>query len=151
MGVIGKLEVDVEIKSQGDLFHELFGQKPHHVANITPDKIHTCDVHEGHFGKPGSIICWDYTIDGKKCVAKEIVEEIDEEKQYVKFKVIEGHLLEEFKGFSVSIHVIPSGETTIVKWTIEFERFAVDGPYPTKIMDFCIGITKDIEAHHLNE
>lgn len=69
----------------------------------------------------------------------------------MKFKVIEGHLLEEFKGFSVSIHVIPSGETTIVKWTIEFERFSVDGPYPTKIMDFCIGITKDIEAHHLNE
>jgi len=62
MGIIGKLEVEVDIKSSGDLFHELFESKPHHVSNFTPDKIHNCDVHEGEFGTPGSVICWDYTI-----------------------------------------------------------------------------------------
>lgn len=62
MGVTGKLEVEVDIKCHGDIFHELFGQKPHNVPGITPDKIHTCDVHEGEFGKPGSIISWDYTL-----------------------------------------------------------------------------------------
>ncbi len=62
MGVIGKLEVEVDIKSHGDLFHELFGQKPHDLPNITPDKVHTCNSHEGEFGKPGSVISWDYTL-----------------------------------------------------------------------------------------
>nr|AAC14179.1 major latex protein homolog [Mesembryanthemum crystallinum] len=149
MGITGKLEVEVDIKSCGDMFHELFGKKPHHVSNITPSKIHGCDVHEGEFGKPGSIINWDYTLDGKKCVAKEIIEELDEKKRYVKFKIIEGDLLNEFKSLTVTIHVISKGATTGVKWIAEFEKIADDGPYPTKLLDFCTAITKDIEAHHL--
>ncbi|CAO2823213.1 unnamed protein product [Amaranthus hypochondriacus] len=151
MGVIGKLEVEVDIKSHGDLFHELFGQKPHDLPNITPDKVHTCNSHEGEFGKPGSVISWDYTLDGKKCVAKEIVEAIDEENKMVRFKIIEGDLLQEFKSLTVSLHVIPKPEFTAVKWCAEFEKISDDGPYPTKLMDFCIAITRDVEAHHLND
>ncbi|KAL2929996.1 MLP-like protein 31 [Bienertia sinuspersici] len=151
MGVKGKLDVEVDIKSHGDLFHELFGKKPHHVPNITPDKIHTCDVHEGDFGKPGSIISWNYTLDGKKCVAKELVEAIDEENKSVRFKIIEGDLLKEFKSLTISVHVVPRGELTAVLWSAEFEKIADDGPYPTKIMDFCIHVTRDVESHHLKD
>uniref|UniRef100_A0A803MK90 Bet v I/Major latex protein domain-containing protein n=1 Tax=Chenopodium quinoa TaxID=63459 RepID=A0A803MK90_CHEQI len=88
---------------------------------------------------------------GKKCVAKEVVEAVDEEKKSVRFKVIEGDLLKEFKSISFSIHVVPKGETTAVMWVAEFEKIADDGPYPTKIMDFCIHITRDIEKHHLKD
>ncbi|XP_021751180.1 MLP-like protein 43 [Chenopodium quinoa] len=151
MGVTGKLEVEVDIKCHGDVFHELFGKKPHHVSKIVPDKIHGCEVHEGEFGKPGSIILWNYTVDGKKCVAKEVVEAIDEEKKSVRFKVIEGDLLKEFKSITFSIHVVPKGQTTAVMWAAEFEKIADDGPYPTKIMDFCIHLTRDIEKHHLKD
>ncbi|MGV7468058.1 hypothetical protein PJI21_29180, partial [Mycobacterium kansasii] len=70
----GKFEVEVDIKSCGDLFHELFKSKPHEISNISPDKVHGCEVHEGDFGHPGSIIKWDYTLEGKKHVAKEIIE-----------------------------------------------------------------------------
>jgi len=87
--------------------------------------------------------------DGKKCVAKELVEVIDEQNKYVRFKIIEGDLLKEFKSLTVSLQVVPKGEITAVKWTTEFEKIHDDGPYPTKILDFAIAITRDIEAHHL--
>ncbi|XP_021747083.1 MLP-like protein 31 [Chenopodium quinoa] len=150
MGIRGKLEVEVEIKFDGDVFRQLSGQDPELVPNITPDKIHTCDLHEGELGKLDSVISWYYTVGNKKCVAKEIVEVIDEENKFVGFKIIEGDLLEEFKSLTISIHVIPRGEITVVKWSAEFEKIADDGPYPTQIIDFCIGITKDIERHHIN-
>ncbi|KAJ8427287.1 hypothetical protein Cgig2_004338 [Carnegiea gigantea] len=167
MGIKGKLEVEVDIKISGDLFHELFGSRPHHVPNITPDKIHNCEVHEGEFGKPGSVLYWNYTLgqlllwweenellltdadDGKKCVAKVIVEAIDKENKCIRFKVIEGDLLNEFKSLTVNMQAIPMGEVTGVKWIAEFEKIHDDGPYPAKLMDFAVAITRDIEAHHL--
>jgi len=87
--------------------------------------------------------------DGKKCVAKEIVEAIDKENKSIRFKIIEGDLLNEFKSFALTVQVIPRGERTGVKWTAEFEKIHDDGPYPTKLIEFCIAVTRDIESHHL--
>ncbi|XP_074302943.1 MLP-like protein 31 [Silene latifolia] len=89
--------------------------------------------------------------DGKKCVAKELIEVIDEENQLVRFKIIDGDLLKEFKSFTLTVHVLPRGELTGVKWISEFEKIDESVPYPTKLIDFCIAVTKDIETHHLNE
>ncbi|KAL2901728.1 Kirola, partial [Bienertia sinuspersici] len=88
--------------------------------------------------------------DGVKHSSKVIVEAIDEEK-LVRFKNIEGSLLEEYKSFISTMQVINKGEITTVKWTLEFEKLDDYGPYPTKVMDFVIGMTRDVEAHHLNE
>ncbi|XP_074316692.1 MLP-like protein 31 [Silene latifolia] len=149
MGVTGKLEVEIDIKHSGDVFHELFGTKPHHLTSIIPHKIHTCDVHEGEFGKPGSIVHWNYIHDGKKCVAKELIEEVDEEKKLVKYKLIEGDLLQEFKSMTFTLHVVQKGEIDAILWQIDFEKFEDLGPYPTGIMDFIIAMTRDVEAHHV--
>lgn len=150
MGIIGKLETEVDIKSSGDLYHELFGSKPHHVSNITPDKVQACKLHEGEYGNHGSVVAWHYThLDGKQCVAKCIVGR-DEDKKLTSFKVIEGNLLEDFKNFTAYVQVIPQGEITAVKWIAEFEKINDDGPYPTDLMDLWIALTRDIESHHLN-
>ncbi|XP_074311590.1 MLP-like protein 43 [Silene latifolia] len=149
MGVTGKLEVEIDIKHSGDVFHELFGTKPHHISNIIPHRIHGCEVHEGEFGKPGSIIQWEYTHDGKKYVAKNIVEELDEEKKLVKFKLIEGDLLKDFRSITYTLHVVPKGEIDAIKWEIDFEKNDDFGPYPTDVMDFIIAMTRDVEAHHI--
>ncbi|KAH9612964.1 hypothetical protein KSS87_007648 [Heliosperma pusillum] len=150
MGVTGKLEVEVDIKSSGDVFHELLKLNPNHMSNIVPDQIHACDLHEGEFGKIGSIIEWKYTLDGKKCFTKEVIEAIDEEKKVIKFRVIEGDLFTEYKTMLISVHVIPKGDIDAILWEIKFERFDDYGPYPTNLTDLFISVTRDIEAHHLN-
>ncbi|THG18976.1 hypothetical protein TEA_005119 [Camellia sinensis var. sinensis] len=61
MGLTGKLVRQVEIKSDGDVFHELFRDKPHHISTMSPGNIHGVDLHEGDWGHVGSVISWNYT------------------------------------------------------------------------------------------
>lgn len=67
MGLLGKLICQTSIKSDGDVFHELFSSKPHHIHTMASD-IQGCDLHEGEFGKVGSIIVWKFTVGKRKDV-----------------------------------------------------------------------------------
>ncbi|CAO2838151.1 unnamed protein product [Amaranthus hypochondriacus] len=109
--VKGKFEVEVDIQCHGDIFHEIFSSRPHHISDMSPSNIHGCEVHDGEFGKPGSIIYWNYTL----------------------------------------VQAIPKQDFTAVKWIAEFEKIHDEGHYPTKVIDFWIAITRDIEAHHLKD
>ena len=62
MGLTGKLICQTCIKTDGDVFHELFGAKPHHVHTMAPKHIQGCDLHEGEYGNVGSIVIWRYTL-----------------------------------------------------------------------------------------
>ncbi|XP_057975400.1 MLP-like protein 34 [Malania oleifera] len=146
-GKVEKLEIEVEIKASADHFHDIFSSRPHHISNVCPEKVQSCEIHEGEWGKESSVIYWNYVLDGKACVAKQIVEAIDKEKNSVTFKVIEGQLLEEYKSLKATIQATPKGETTLVKWTLEFEKLKEDDPEPKKLLDFVVLLTKDIEDH----
>ena len=61
MALVGKLEADVEIQAPAHLFHDVFSCRPHHVNIMSPDKIQGCDLHDGDWGKKGTVICWSYT------------------------------------------------------------------------------------------
>ena len=60
MSLVGKMEADIEIKASADKFHDVFGNKPHHVPNASPQKLQSGDLHEGEFGKQGSVVNWNY-------------------------------------------------------------------------------------------
>ena len=149
MGLSGKLVSSICIKSDGDVFHELFREKPHHISGICPEKIQNCDLHEGEWGKVGSVIFWNYFHDGKERVAKEIIEAIDEENKSVTFKVIEGDLMEQYKSLKLIVHVDTKGEDNLVTWTLDYEKLNEEVAEPHTLMDFCLHVTKDIETHHL--
>ncbi|THG15315.1 hypothetical protein TEA_008783 [Camellia sinensis var. sinensis] len=179
MGLTGKLVRQVEIKSDGDVFHELFRAKPHHISTMSPGNIHGVDLHEGDWGHVGSVISWNYTHDstdsegqsshrwGMKLrhkphhistmspgdmvliCMKEVVEAIDEENKSVTFKVIDGDLTELYKAFKGTVHVDTKGENNLVTWTLEYEKKSENAEDPNTLMDFVINVTKDIETHHL--
>lgn len=58
--LVGKLEVDVDIKASAGKFHHMFAGRPHHVSKASPGNIRSCDLHEGEWGKVGSIVFWNY-------------------------------------------------------------------------------------------
>ena len=62
VGLRGKLICQTCIQTDGDVFHEIFGAKPHNVHTMTPKHIQGCDLHEGEFGKVGAIVNWKYTL-----------------------------------------------------------------------------------------
>ncbi|XP_010694238.2 MLP-like protein 31 [Beta vulgaris subsp. vulgaris] len=151
MGVLGKMQVDIDIKTSGDKFFRLIASKPYYTSNITPQRIQCCELLEGKFGQPGSILLWIYTIaDGKMRYAKTVVD-IDEENKLVSLKVLEGSLLEEYKSYTLIIQALTKGTMTTAKWVAEFERFDDYGPYPKDHMDFYIGVTRDIDAYYLKD
>ncbi|XP_052520222.1 uncharacterized protein LOC128071376 [Budorcas taxicolor] len=143
---LSKMIKQIEIKSDGDVFHELIRHKPHNISSISPDKIQGCDLHEGEWGTVGFVIVWKYT---HECVAKDIIEAIDEEKKSVTLNVIEGDLKELYKTFLSTVHVDKHGVNNLVTWTFEYEKLNEDVPDPDTLMDFSVNLTKDIETHHL--
>ncbi|CAI9096014.1 OLC1v1032074C2 [Oldenlandia corymbosa var. corymbosa] len=144
-----KLVSSIEIKSDGDVFHEIFRDRPHHISNMSPTYIQGVDLHDGDWGKVGSVIFWNYTHEGKPKVAKEIIEAIDEAKKSVTFRVIEGDLMELYKTFVITVHVDTVGQNNLVTWTFEYEKQKESVPEPNSLMEFCLSVTKDIETHHL--
>ncbi|KAL7132307.1 hypothetical protein ABFS83_12G064500 [Erythranthe nasuta] len=149
MGLIEKLVSETNIKSDGDVFHEIFRDRPHHISDMSPDIVQNVDLHLGEWGTVGSVIFWNYTHEGKEKVAKQIIEGIDEEKKSVTFKVIEGDLMEFYKTFKATVHVDTVGEDNLVTWTFEYEKVSEDVTEQHTVMDLCVKMTKDIESHHL--
>ncbi|CAK9180272.1 unnamed protein product [Ilex paraguariensis] len=172
----GKVEAEVEIKCDADEFFHSWGGKAHQLPNLCPEKLHNVEVHEGDWKTEGSAKLWTYVhaqicssflnfafvcdrlcgfvsgrCDGKKKVAKEIIEAIDEEKKLVTFKVIEGDLMELYKTFIATVHVDTQGESNVVTWTFEYEKLNENVEDPNTLMGMCINMTKDIEAHHLQQ
>ncbi|KAL7609077.1 hypothetical protein Lser_V15G11677 [Lactuca serriola] len=141
--------VQIKIKSDGDVFHELWKANPHEVPTITPTTIQNCQSHEGDVGTVGSVLFWNYFHDGKDRVAKTLIQEIDEGKKSVTFKVLEGDLLELYKTFVIHVHVDTHGLNNLVTWTVEYEKLSPDVPDPDTLMEFYKKVTKDIETHHL--
>ncbi|XP_021750122.1 MLP-like protein 43 [Chenopodium quinoa] len=150
MSLKRKLEGEVEIRAgAGDVYHEIYESRPHHVSHAAPHFVESCDVVEGEFGKPGSIILWKYKTGGKPLVAKILVEEIDKEKKLVKHKCIEGDMLDDYKTISGTGQVIPKDSvTSIVRWTLEYEKLHPGAPEPTALLDHMLNAAKDIDDHH---
>ncbi|KAJ0037931.1 hypothetical protein Pint_22309 [Pistacia integerrima] len=147
MSLVGKSEIDIEIKAPAAEFHEVISGRPHHISNVSPAHIQSCEIHEGEWGKPGSVIFWNYTHDGVPETAKEIIEAIDNEKNSTTFKVIEGHLLEKYKNFHIVVQATPKGEGSLVHWTFTYEKLHENIPQPQGIVQLALGMTKDIDAH----
>ncbi|KAM0012277.1 putative Bet v I/Major latex protein [Helianthus debilis subsp. tardiflorus] len=200
MSLSGKRVVQVEIKSRGDVFHELWKSNPHQIPSLTPTNIQNCQTHDGEVGTVGSVLFWNYSLgkqhpsagqaksnrarlgsgskinelawtgslilraemlslnmarkkfesaNGKDCVVKTLVKDINEAKKSVTFEVIEGDLLEQYKTFVLHIHVDKHGVNNLVTWTVEYEKLNPNVPDPDSLMEFYKKVAKDIETHHL--
>ena len=56
----GKVEADFEIKASQSQFHDMVKHKPHHISNVSSDKIQGVDLHEGEWGTVGAVVFWNY-------------------------------------------------------------------------------------------
>ncbi|CAH8308480.1 unnamed protein product [Eruca vesicaria subsp. sativa] len=151
--LLGKLEAHVEIKSSAEQFHHMFAGRPHHVSKASPGNVQGCELHEGEWGKPGSIIFWNYFHDGEAKVAKERIEAVEPEKNLITFRIIEGDLMKEYKSFLATIQVTPKHGVTgsIVHWHLEYEKISEEVAHPETLLQFCIEMSKEIDEHLLSE
>ncbi|CAA7022443.1 unnamed protein product [Microthlaspi erraticum] len=151
--LVGKLETEVEIKASAEKFHHMFTARPHHVSKATPGKIQACDLHEGEWGKVGSIISWNFVHDGEAKVSKDRIDAVEPEKNLIKLTVIEGDLLKEYKSFAFTIQATPKheGSGSIVHWHLEYEKISEEIAHPETLLQFCVEMSKEIDDHLLAE
>ncbi|OAY29253.1 MLP-like protein 43 [Manihot esculenta] len=147
MTLFGKLEADVEVAAPADQFHDVFSCRPHHVSIMTPEKIHGVDLHDGDWGKEGTVICWKYFHDGSPKIAKEIIEAIDDVNLSTTFKVVEGDLLNDYKNFKLIVQATPKENGSLVHWTLEYEKIHENTQDPHSLLEFVVHCSKDISAH----
>ncbi|XP_022956017.1 MLP-like protein 43 [Cucurbita moschata] len=151
MGCLEKLEAEVEINSPASKLHQTFHARPYHMCNASPNKLQSCKLLEGEWGKVGSVLLWNFVHDGKTCVSKELIEAIDEENNLVTFKVLEGDILKDHKSFKITMQGIPKGkEKSVVHWTLEYEKKhdkLIPNSYESSVMQLCVDVAKDLGAH----
>ncbi|KAI7995069.1 MLP-like protein 328 [Camellia lanceoleosa] len=147
MALAGKMETEVEIKSDGDeILHMFGGKKAHHVPNLVSHHIQNVDLHEGEWGDHGSVKAWTCVVEGKVETYKERVS-IDEENKTVHLTALEGtDCLEFYKSYNLIFQIIPKGETKVVKITIEYEKRNKDVPDPQKYLNHLINLFKDVDS-----
>lgn len=63
----GKLVSKTQIKSDGDVFYQLFRDETHRISSLSPDKIQGVELVEGVWGTEGSVICSKYVL-GKQLI-----------------------------------------------------------------------------------
>ncbi|KAK8567550.1 hypothetical protein V6N13_105510 [Hibiscus sabdariffa] len=145
----GKLEFD----ATAEQFHHMWAHRPHHVHHTSYEKIQGCDLVEGEFGKPGVIVFWKYVHDGKAKTAKDVIEEVDDENKLIRFKTLEGDLMEEYKSFVITIQTLPNkdGKGCIVHWTLEHEMLHQGIGHPESLRPFFIELTGDMGAYLVKE
>ncbi|KAG8498694.1 hypothetical protein CXB51_005080 [Gossypium anomalum] len=103
-------------------------------------------LHEGEWGKVGTIVHWSYM---ERLKGKGMVEAIDPDKNLVTFRVIEGDLMEEYKNFVITIQVSPKseGSGSVVHWTLEYEKLHDGIAHPETLLQFVQDVSKDIDEH----
>ncbi|KAI4369070.1 hypothetical protein MLD38_017559 [Melastoma candidum] len=151
MALTGSVETTVEIKSTADKFYNLWKTQVYHLPTISSDHIQNIDLHEGEWHDDGAVKLWSYTLDGKELTVKEKVT-FDEENKVITFYILEGDLVKDFKLFTARIKVIPNedGNGGVVKWTVDYEKISSDIGAPDSYMTMAEKLTKDVDAHLLN-
>ncbi|KAK3421530.1 MLP-like protein 328 [Eucalyptus grandis] len=142
----GKLEAEVELKAPADKFYKIWRSETHKMPTATSKNIQGIKVHEGDWDQHGAIKIWNYTVEGKSEVFKEKVE-FDDDNMSFTLHGIEGHIFDTWKVFKAACKVVPKGQGSVAKLSMEYEKYKESDPSPDKYMAVLVDMTKDIDAH----
>ncbi|KAK6790712.1 hypothetical protein RDI58_009793 [Solanum bulbocastanum] len=147
MGLKGKLIASLEVRGGGHSIFDIYHTNTHHVSNISPSIVNHFEIHEGEVVKDGSIVSWNYNEDGQKKIVKQVIEAIDPHEKLIKWKVIEGDILELYSFFTI----VTSCEHEWTTWSFEYEKKFEDTPEPLNFLGLILDVTKHIDDHLLKQ
>ncbi|CAI0411780.1 unnamed protein product [Linum tenue] len=57
--------------------------------------------------------------------------------------------MKEYKNFMIVVKATPKSESTsLIHWTLEYEKLSEDIPEPFSLLKFFVHLSKDIDDHH---
>ncbi|QHO59380.1 MLP-like protein [Arachis hypogaea] len=124
-GVVGKLEAEIEVKSNADKFWNAIRDFATILPKVSPSVYKSIHIIQGDAKVPGSIIKYTLDMGNEVVTVTERIEDVDDAKRTLIYSVIDGDLLKYFKSnYKGYISVTPKGDDngSIVKWSAEFEK-----------------------------
>ncbi|GJY13801.1 kirola-like protein [Tanacetum coccineum] len=146
MGLIEKKVAKVDIICNGDILYGLFRYRLSELLNLAPEIFKSCKLQEGEWGTVGSIIHWNYVLDGKSQVITQNIDAVDEKNKLISFKTLNGDLLKFYKSFKFYLQVDGNTESSKVTWTFEYEKMSEDVPDPDSFIEAAKNVIKYAET-----
>ncbi|GMI75178.1 hypothetical protein like AT5G28000 [Hibiscus trionum] len=139
------------MKSSADKFFDVFKNKPYLMPKLSNQAVTDIKLLQGNWNCEGSFRLWHIVIDGGKTESlKEMLEKVDDTNRTLVYKVVGGEILDAYKTWKSILNVMPMGEGSLVKWTLEFEKQNENIPDPVKYADFLTAWSKNVDAYLLS-
>ncbi|KAE8698895.1 hypothetical protein F3Y22_tig00110597pilonHSYRG01037 [Hibiscus syriacus] len=71
-------------------------------------------------------------------VSKEKIESVDEAEKIYVYSIFEGDLMKYYMSFIAKIVAVPKGESSLIKWSCQFEKVSEEIPDPSIIKEFVV-------------
>ncbi|KAL8157130.1 MLP-like protein 423 [Apium graveolens] len=153
--ITGKLEVEVEIKSDAQKYWKNIRESHTLFPKICSDLYKSIEVLEGDGRSVGSVRLITYA-DGTPLVtfSKEKAEVFDDENMAMGYSILEGELMEYYKKFEAHFTVCSKEKGTegcLVKWWCDFEKTSHEIPDPNAIQEFTVKNLKEVDDYTLQQ
>ncbi|KAL1365624.1 hypothetical protein HN51_013621 [Arachis hypogaea] len=152
-GVIGKLEAEIEVKSNADKFWNAIRDFATIFPKASPSVYKSIQIIQGDGKAPGSV--FKTTLgEGYELVktVTERIEDVDDAKRIIIYSVVDGELLKYLKSYKGYISVTPKGNDngSIVKWSCEYEKASQEAPEPIFIKEFATNVFPKVDHYLLS-
>ncbi|KAE8690804.1 MLP423-like protein [Hibiscus syriacus] len=148
MACNGKLEVEVELKSPAEKVWDTLMNSTTIFPQALPHDYKSIQVLEGDGKSPGTIRLFTYK---EGCslvkVSKEKIELVDEAEKIYVYSIFEGDLMKYYKSVVAKIVVVPKGQSSLIKWSCEFEKVSEDIPDPNTLKEFAVKNFLEIDEY----
>uniref|UniRef100_A0A1J3DX66 Bet v I/Major latex protein domain-containing protein n=1 Tax=Noccaea caerulescens TaxID=107243 RepID=A0A1J3DX66_NOCCA len=149
MATSGTYVTEVPLKGTVEKHYKRFRNENHLFPDAIGHHIQSVNVHDGEWDSHGGIKIWNYKLDGKEEVYKEM-REIDDENKTVTSRGLEGHVMEQFKVYDLIFQFSPKSEDGCVcKITMIWEKRNDESPEPSNYMKLVKSIVADMDDHVL--
>ncbi|PIA46406.1 hypothetical protein AQUCO_01500148v1 [Aquilegia coerulea] len=149
---MGKLEFELEVKSSVDKFWGGMKDTTVIFPKIFPNRFKSIEVIEGDGVNVGTVRLVKYSDDTPVITfAKEKVELLDDVNKILGYSVIDGELMTHYKTLKGKVEVVPKGEGSLVKWSMEFEKASDEVPDPVLIQEYAAKAFTELDAYLLKE
>ncbi|KAM7484265.1 hypothetical protein LguiA_000274 [Lonicera macranthoides] len=151
MGSIGKLEVEIEVKSEAGKLWDGIKDSTTLFPKAFPDLFNTIQLLEGDGKSVGSVRLVKLA-EGSHVVSSSVekIEVVDEGNKTAEYSVTGVDIIKYYKSFKAKINVIPKVNGSLVKWSCEYEKASEEIPDPTIVKDFAANIFQRLDAFILN-
>ncbi|KAL4361740.1 hypothetical protein GQ457_04G009220 [Hibiscus cannabinus] len=151
MAQLKRMECQFEIKSSADKFFDVYKNKGYLMPKLSNQVVTDIKLLQGDWNSEGSCRLWHIVVDGGKIEsAKEVFEKVDDTNRTIVYKLVGGEIMDAYKTLRSTLNVMPMGEGSLVKWTMDFEKQNESIPDPVKYAEFLTVWSKNVDAYLLN-